>query len=113
MILELGDGRELILPDEVSDEFARQLKKLILETESRAAAAEADVQKLRDEMAILRKSINQSNVKVASADGTAQAIQELQSGLLSALARIERATSADRQIVPDEFGEYTRSKIVN
>ena len=113
MILELGDGRELLLPDEVSDEFARQLKKLILETERRAATAEADVQKLRDEMAILRKTVGESSVKAASVDNTAQAIRSLQSDLLSALARIERATSADRQIVPDEFGEYTRSKIVN
>jgi hypothetical protein len=113
MILELGDGRELLLPDEVSDEFARQLKKLILETESRAAAAEADVQKLRDEMAALRRSINESNVNTVVRDDTAQAVRGLQSALLSALARIEQATSADRQIVPDEFGEYTRSKIVN
>ena len=112
MILELGDGRELQLPDELSDEFARQLKKLILETEQRAATAEAEVRALRDEMDILRKSVRDSSTKMAPTDDTVKAIHTLQNGLLDALARIERATSADREIVPDQFGDYTRSKIV-
>lgn len=44
MILDMEDGREIKLPDEVSDEFARALKMMmILRLEERARDAERQV----------------------------------------------------------------------
>jgi hypothetical protein len=63
MILELGDGRELKLPDDMLDETARQLKQLILTLEGRAFTAESQARTLRDEMAALRQQFN--NIQAA------------------------------------------------
>jgi len=111
MILELGDGRELRLPDEMPDETARQIKLFILALEERARAAESDARTLRDEMAALRQQFN--TVRAAPPDtSTASAIADLKVTLARLLVQIEAAVSADRKMVPDELGEYTRSRIV-
>lgn len=112
MILELGDGRELCLPDEMPDETARQLKALILATEGRARAAESETRLLRDEMAALRQSFSAVSQKADAANSTAQAVAEASRAIVAALARVERAALADRRMMPDEFGEYTMSKAV-
>jgi hypothetical protein len=119
VILELGDGREFHLPDEMEDEYARQLKRFILGAEERARAAEAEVAALREEMATWRQAAGSARQQTLAEDTTARAmhtemlasaIRELQTAMLAALARVERAALADRQMVMDEFGEYTRSK---
>lgn len=57
MILDLGNGRELKLPDDTSDETARQLGRLILVLEDRAVASEGEVRSLRAEVDDLRREV--------------------------------------------------------
>lgn len=64
MILEIDDERELKLSDDVSDDVARQLKRLILAVEARAAAepekpkADPRLDKLEGEIEALKKKLN-------------------------------------------------------
>lgn len=109
MILELDDGRELRLPDEMPDETARQLKALILALEGRARTAESDVRMLRDEMAALRRTAEGS---AASNDRTANALAAVSRDIIAALRRVEAAALADREMVPNELGDMTRSRAV-
>lgn len=56
MILEIDDSRELKLSDDVPDEVARQLKKLILMIEDRAKPKlDPRVDKLVEEVEALKK----------------------------------------------------------
>ena len=109
MILELGEGRELQLPDEMSDESARMIKRLILVCEERAATAEAQVRMLQDEMAAMRKQFEA--VQAQGNEAQAYAIRELHTSLGEGIKKIVAAVRADRVMVPNEFGEYTRSKV--
>lgn len=112
MILQFDDGRELTLPDEMTDESARQLKRLIQAHEERTKAAESTARILQDEMAAVRRHVD--GINMAAADNTAMltAIRELRTAIMSGLQQVHSAASADRMIVMDEFGEYTRSRIV-
>lgn len=111
MILELGDGREIPLPDEMSDETARQLKRLILALEERARTAEATVEALRAEFARVRSSYDGA---VATNDALAAALtenrrfQEETNKLLRSLLMVE---SADRMLITDGIGG-ARSRVV-
>lgn len=112
MILELGDGREVKLPDEMNDESARLLKRLILGAEERARVAEGEVRLLRDEMTALRAHV--ASVAGAQQDHRAivMAIGQMHSGLAEGLGRVTAAARADRMMVRDEMGEMTRSRAV-
>jgi len=57
MILDLGNGRELQLPDDTSDETARQLGRLILVLEDRAIAAERMTAELQAQIDELRREV--------------------------------------------------------
>lgn len=103
MILELGDGREIPLPDEMSDEAARQLKRLVLTCEERAATAEAQVRMLRDEMAALRAQLGAATQRFASEAQTVAAIKEMHTSLAQALRAVANVAGADRILVNDEF----------
>jgi hypothetical protein len=106
MKLDLEDGRVLSLPDEVSDEFARQLKALILTTEGRARDAEARAERIAAEMAALRQDF------AALASRPMPEMPKFDnSAVVEALAKVEAAVRADRVMVPDDFGEFTRSRI--
>jgi hypothetical protein len=104
--LDMEDGRMLDLPDELSDEFARQFKRLILTTEGRARDAEQRAADLQAEVAHLR-----AEVQALAARPMPEPISVDMSGVIDALQRIERGVRADRVIMADEFGEYTRSRI--
>lgn len=110
MILHIDDNRKLELPDEMSDETARQLKRWILTLEERAQTAESEVRMLRDEMTALRRSFantSQTNAGVVNAIGAMQ--QELSAGL----RQVFRGVTADRKMVADEItGDMTRSKVI-
>lgn len=106
MILELGDGRELKLPDEVSDEFARQLKALILACEGRARDAEARAERIAAEMAALRQDF-----ATLVARPMPEFPRQDNSDVVAALKALEAAVRADRVMVADDFGEFTRSRV--
>jgi hypothetical protein len=100
MKLDLEDGRMLSLPDEVSDEFARALKTLILSCEKRARDAEQRAGELAAEVAHLRAEIQ------ALAERPLPALQVItdNGAVLEALGRVERAVLADRVMLNDEYG---------
>lgn len=124
MILELGDGREIQLPDEMEDEQARQLKGFILGAEERAKIAEKSERLHREEMVGMRKELAgmrdemksmramkpapQAAAPVAD-DGLAAARHK---EMLDALERLTAAVYADRVLLPDEYGEGARSRVV-
>lgn len=112
MILEIDANRQLQLPDDMSDETARQLKRWILTLEERAQAAESQVRTLQDEMAGLRQS--HANTQAVVADNTAivNAIRETSQASIAELKRIFKATAADREIVPNDLGDMTRSRVI-
>jgi hypothetical protein len=113
VILELGDGREVRLPDSMDDETARQLKRLLLGGEERAAAAEARASALEQRMAALeaRKPVDLAPLTAAIGEMHRSVVNGNES-IASALARIERVAGADREMVADEYGEMRRSRIV-
>jgi hypothetical protein len=106
MKLDLEDGRVLSLPDEVSDEFARQLKALILTTEGRARDAEARAERIATEMAALRQDFTALASRPMS-----EFPRQDNSDVVAALQALEKAVRADRVMVADDFGEFTRSRI--
>jgi len=110
MILELTDGRELQLPDEMPDETARMLGKLILRLEKRTQEAEAVVETLQAEIAALRD--RPAPEAPAPDTSVAEAMAELRADLNRGFTQMIRAQLADRILVPDEFGEMTRSRAV-
>jgi len=112
VILELGDGREIPLPDSMPDETARQLKRLILTLEERARTAESEVRLLRDEMAALRSQVATVAVKQNDHAPLVDAIGRMHADIKTGLDSVRAAASADRMMVPDEYGEMTRSKVV-
>jgi len=110
MKLVLDDTRTLDLPDEMSDEAARQLKALILAHEERTRAAESEVRLLRDEMAAMRA------MTASESNDDSQVIAELRAmrqELSAGLRRVEQVAGADRMVVPDPItGEMTRSRVI-
>jgi hypothetical protein len=122
MILDLGNGRELKLPDDTSDETARQLGRLILVLEDRAIAAERTAADLQTQIDELRREVRQpvmaedddedDNEDDAPEDAAlVAAIQKMEEALTARLDRVVRATLADRIMVPDELGT-PRSRVV-
>lgn len=112
MILELDGGRELKLPDDMPDETARQLKRLILTLEERARTAESEVRLLRDEMEAVRKLHAATQQDVATDQETASAIRDLKATMAQGLERVERAVLVDRKLVADKDGEMAISRAV-
>lgn len=120
MILDLGNGRELQLPDDTSDETARQLGRLILVLEDRAIAAERTAADLQTQIDELRREVRKP-VEVDQEDddeddapedaALVAAIQKLEDSLAKRLDNMLRATLADRIMVPDELGT-PRSRVV-
>lgn len=106
MILELGDGRELKLPDEMDDETARQLKTLILACETRAREAETRAERIAAEMVALRQDFS-----VLASRPVPEFPRQDNSDVVRALQALEAAVRADRVMVPDDFGEFTRSRV--
>lgn len=105
MILELGGGRELKLPDEMSDETARQLGKLIVGLEQRAKDAEDRAEDLARQFAELANRPALEYPKHDNSDVVA-AVREL----VPLLKQVIAVESADRIIVHDETGS-PRSRI--
>lgn len=112
MILEIDANRQLQLPDDMSDETARQLKRWILTLEERAQAAESQVRTLQDELNALRKSHEQTQAVVADNTAMASAIREMSVASIAELKRIFKAIAADREIVPNDLGDMTRSRVI-
>jgi thioesterase domain-containing protein len=112
MILEIDNGRELELPDGMPDETARQLKRLILACEERARAAEARVAAIQAEMAALRRDFTALAARPTEHGPIVEAIGRMHEAHKIGVREIVAAVSADRVMVPDQFGEYNRSKAV-
>lgn len=112
MILELDDNRQIKLPDDMDEEVARQIGRLILETERRAVRAEKRADAFEAELATLRQRVDTLSAPAPADDGLREAVASLQSRLSSLLERVVSAVEADRVLARDEFGETTRSKIV-
>ena len=120
MILDLGNGRELQLPDDTSDETARQLGRLILVLEDRAIAAERTAADLQQQIDELRREVRKP-VEVDQEDddeddapedaALVAAIQKLEDSLAKRMDRMIQAALADRVMVPDELGTM-RSRTV-
>jgi len=112
MILELGNGRELKLPD-MDDETARQIGKLILATEKRAADAEAGMAKLRREVAELKQQVEAPEPETDDNEGenVVAAIEAMEQRLTALLQRSIALQGADRILVNDETGT-PRSRVV-
>lgn len=121
MILDLGNGRELKLPDDTSDETARQLGRLILVLEDRAIAAErtaADLQAQIDELRrevrkpVMAEDDDEDDEDDAPEDAAlVAAIQQLEVSLAKRMDKMIQAALADRVMVPDELGTM-RSRTV-
>jgi hypothetical protein len=120
MILDLGNGRELQLPDDTSDETARQLGRLILVLEDRAIAAERTAADLQQQIDELRREVRKP-VEVDQEDddeddapedaALVAAIQKLEDSLAKRMDKMIQAALADRVMVPDELGTM-RSRTV-
>ena len=119
MILDLGNGRELKLPDDTSDETARQLGRLILVLEDRAIAAERTAADLQTQIDELRREVRKP-VEVEDDDeeddapedaALVAAIQQLEVSLAKRMDKMIQAALADRVMVPDELGTM-RSRTV-
>jgi outer membrane protein TolC len=108
VILELGDGRELHLPDEMEDESARQLKAFILASEDGRKEAVQAVQSAHADMAAMRNEVIAAKKQ---SELTAEALKALQDSFTQGMAQLTAAISADREIV-DETGERIRSRMV-
>lgn len=120
MILDLGNGRELKLPDDTSDETARQLGRLILVLEDRAIAAERTAADLQAQIDELRREVRQpvmaedddEDEDDAPEDAAlVAAIQKMEDSLAKRMDRMIQAALADRVMVPDELGTM-RSRTV-
>lgn len=98
MILELGDGRELQLPDDMADETARQLKRLILTCEERASVAERHAVALQDEVTHLR-----AEIQALAARPMPEMPKFDNREVVQALWRVEKALRADRVLLTDEL----------
>jgi len=120
MILDLGNGRELQLPDDTSDETARQLGRLILVLEDRAIAAERTAADLQLQIDELRREVRKP-VEVDQEDddeddapedaALVAAIEKLEDSLAKRMDKMIQAALADRVMVPDELGTM-RSRTV-
>lgn len=110
MILELGGGRELKLPDDMDEEIARQLGKLILATEQRAADAEKGMQSLREEVQALRTKTDTPAPQI-DLSSIVTVIKEGQMRLEKLMTDLIKVESADRVLVEDDLG-MSRSRVV-
>lgn len=111
MILELGNGRELKLPDNMDENDARLLGRFIKATEERADKAEGFARTLQNEMDSLRKEVR---AIPAPTDLTplANAIDGLRTDLKDSTNRIVTAQLRERKLVMDDMGEMSRSVVV-
>lgn len=124
MIIELGDGRELELPDEIEDESARQIGRLILALEERAAKAEATASKLTQalekraadaEATASRLQMQIDNLRAGFTPAQSAPVSDADAEgrhteVISLLNRLVRIGSADRILVYDDLGS-PRSRI--
>lgn len=99
IILELDDDRELRLP-EMSDNAARRFKHALLAAEKGASPA------VRDLIAATVRAFKEARDLEQERAGTDT------DRVIAALSRVEAAVLADREIVPDELGEFTKSRVV-
>jgi hypothetical protein len=104
VILELGDGRELHLPDEMEDESARQLKTFILAGEQRAKDAEARMMAHHAEVVALRN-------EMGNIGQLRESVNALRAEMKQGLQGVVAAAHADRVIVYDDKGDPVRSRI--
>lgn len=111
MILDLGDGRELKLPDNMDEDAARMLGRFIKATEERANTAEASARALRSEIDSLRGEVRAIPAPT-DLKPLADAIAGLHTDLNAGINRMVKAQLAERKLVMDDMGEYTRSKAV-
>lgn len=100
IVLDLGDGRELRLP-EMSDEAARTFKRAFL-----AAEKDAREETVRDLLGAVVNAF--ADARDAEQDrGSAP-----EDRIVSELRRVREAVLAPREMYPDELGELTRSRAI-
>lgn len=111
MILEIGDGREIKLPDECSDEFARALKLMILRLEERARDAEATTARRDADVSALRQQLD--NVLATPKEtGVVEAVNAMRAEMQQGFARLFAAQMAETRFVLDEVGQEVGTKKV-
>lgn len=110
MILDLGNGREMRLPDDMDEEVARQLGKLILATEKRAQDAEDRVRMLETQFAQLKNEVRATPVPQDLAPIVAT-LQQSNTRLEKLMAQMIQAQMLDRVMITDDVGR-PRSKVV-
>lgn len=109
MILDLGGGREIKLPDEIGSETAWQIGKLIVSCEDRAKAAEDAVAVLRTEVAEV-KAMKMSPPEVHESLGPY--FEALTSVIEAGFARMIRAQLADTVLSETDLGKPMARKVV-
>lgn len=111
MILDLGNDRELKLPDDMDEGAARLLGRFIKQLESDAAEARDRALSLEAQFASLKNEVREAP---APKDDSAvlSAINTLRVDLTAALRLLAKLQSADRVIVYDSVGT-PRSRIAN
>ncbi len=107
MILELGNGRELRLPDSMDDDTAKTLGQWILMLEKRADDAEYRAKAIEDEY----RSKAMDKPLVVTESEAAKEIAELRKEMAAMMSQLVALASADRMIVYDAAGS-PRSRIV-
>ena len=110
MILDLGNGREMRLPDDMDEEVARQLGKLILGNEQRAQDAEDRVRSLEAQFAQLKNEVRTAPAPQDLAP-MIEAIQQGNARLEKMMVQMINAQMADRVMITDDVGR-PRSKVV-
>jgi len=103
MILELGNGRELRLPDSMDDDTAKTLGQWILMLEKRADDAESRAKAMEGKPDDKPLVITESEA--------AKEIAELRKEMAAMMSQLVALASADRMIVYDAAGS-PRSRIV-
>lgn len=101
IILELDDDRELLLP-EMSDEAARRFKRALLAAEKKKGTSPA----VRDLIAAAVGAFKEARDLEHERTGTDG------DRIVAELRRVRDAVLADREMYPDELGEFTKSRAV-
>lgn len=106
MIAALADGRELKFPDDMDEREIERIVRMIVTAELGKQKAEDDLKAAHTKVSAVVAKPAQSNADILAA------LAAVKDSIETGLNRVVSATLADRQMMPDESGEYTRSRAV-
>jgi hypothetical protein len=106
MMVELPDGRVLSFSDSMTEEDVQTMVKLYMENKTHATeavnVAKAEVLGLRTELAQRPKQVDNVSLEIHALR------KEMQDGL----TRLQTIMLMDRELVRNEVGDFTRSRVV-